>query len=197
MISNINILRHKIELTNFNEIVKSSERSIQAHMRKFVARTFQCNEKVLFHKPHRMVVVPNEIETIITQLQGGYCHVKYQEGGVSHIVSLHAPSSVSCTHIGAAGSTANAKRVEKSSFSADVLRDEIIKFASFQRHFHFTAKKSDSEHFNTTLMSEDNSSDVTLESILLTIHRTDLLHKDDPDMLIYFYCCFCDCSIVQ
>ena len=51
---------------------------------------------------------------------------------------------------------------------------------------HFTVRKSDSEHFNTTLMSEDNSSDVTLESLLRTIHRTDLLHKDDPDTLINF-----------
>ena len=51
MMSNINILRHKIELTNFNEIEKSSERSIQAHMRTFVVRTFQCNLNVLFHTP--------------------------------------------------------------------------------------------------------------------------------------------------
>ena len=108
MISNINILRHKIELTNFNEIEKYAERSIQAHMRKFVARTFQCNEKVLFHKPHAhgMVVVPNEV---IAQLQGGYYHVKYEEGEVSHIVSLQASSLVPCTYIEAAGSTVNAK----------------------------------------------------------------------------------------
>lgn len=155
MISSINILRHNIALTNFNEIEKSAERSIQAHIRKFVARTFQCNEKVLFHKPHAygMVVVPNEVRTIIAQLKGGYYDMKYEEDEVSHIVTLHASSLVPCTYIEAAGSIVNAKMVKKlSRFSANVLRDEIIKFASSQRQFHFTVRKSDSEHSNTTVM---------------------------------------------
>lgn len=95
-----------------------------------MARTFLCNEKVLFHIAHGMVAVPNEVRTIITQLQGEYYHVKYQEGRVSHIVSLHVSSLVLCTYIEATGSTTNAKTVENLSFSADVLRDEIIKFAS-------------------------------------------------------------------
>ena len=98
-----------------------------------MARTFLCNEKVLFHNAHGTVAVPNEVGTIITQLQGEYYHVEYQEGGVSHIVSLHASSLVPTTYIEAAGSTTNAKTVENLRFSADVLRDEIIKFASSQR----------------------------------------------------------------
>ena len=113
----------------------------------------------MFHKPHAhgMVVVPSDVGTIIAQLQGGYYHVKYEEGEVSHIVSLHASSLVPCTYIEAAGSTVNAK-AKKLSFSANILRDEVIKFASSQRQFHFTVRKSDSEHSNTLLMSEYKSS---------------------------------------
>ena len=71
MMSNINILRHKIELTNFNDIEKSSERSILAHM--------MCGQNIsvqrLFDKlhAHGMFDVPNEVGTIITQLSCKVC----------------------------------------------------------------------------------------------------------------------------
>ena len=81
-LSSIDAVRREIEISIFNATEQSGVKSQQAHMKKFQPRKFQCSEKVIFHNPHihGMVIIPNQVGEIISELPGGYYEIKCDEG---------------------------------------------------------------------------------------------------------------------
>ena len=127
--SSINAVRREIEISIFNATERSAVKSQQAHIKKFQPRKFQCNEKVIFHNPHihGMVIIPNQVGEIISELPGGYYEIKCDEGVDEHRVRLHSSTIVPYTY----PETLNLISVipNKSLVSAETLRDEVLRFA--------------------------------------------------------------------
>ena len=189
--SSINAVCREIEISIFNATERSAVKSQQAHMKKFQPKKFQCNEKVIFHNPHihGIVIIPNQVGEIISELPGGYYEIKCDEGVNERRVRLHSSTIVPYTY----PETLNLISVipNKSLVSAETLRDEVLRFAKTQRQHHFKNKlhKNDDD---VLVVNE-----LTLNSILHVTKRMDLKNREDPDTLIDLYCYACDCFIVS
>ena len=138
--SSINAVRREIEISIFNATERSAVKSQQAHMKKFQPRKFQCNEKVIFHNLHihGMVIIPNQVGEIISELPGGYYEIKCDESVDERRVRLHSSTIVPYTY----PETLNLISVipNKSLVSAETLRDKVLRFAETERQHHFKNK---------------------------------------------------------
>ena len=189
--SSINAVRREIEVSIFNATERSAIKNQQAHMKKFQLRKFQCNEKVIFHNPHihGMVVIPNQVGDMISELPGGYYEIKYDESGSEHRVRLHSSTIVPYKYPETLNLISGVSN--KSLVSAETLRDEVLTYAETQRQHYFKNKLHISD--NDLLIVNE----LTLTSILHITRRMDLNDRDDPDAFIDLYCYACDCFIVS
>ena len=85
-----------------------------------------------------MVIIPNQIGEIISELPGGYYEIKCDESVDERRVRLHSSTIVPYTY----PETLNLISVipNKSLVSAETLRDEVLRFAETERQHHFKNK---------------------------------------------------------